>query len=30
MDALGGTWLRNLFGTKLWMIVPERLITDQD
>lgn len=30
MDALGGTWLRNLFGTKLWMIVPERLMTDQD
>ncbi|GAB7336302.1 hypothetical protein MBLNU13_g09049t2 [Cladosporium sp. NU13] len=30
MDASGGTWLRNLFGTKLWMIVPERLMTDQD
>jgi hypothetical protein len=30
MDALGSTWLRNLFGTKLWMIVPERLMTDQD
>lgn len=30
MDALGGTWLRNLFGIKLWMVVPERLMTDQD
>jgi hypothetical protein len=30
VDALGGTWLRNLFGTKLWMVVPERLMTDQD
>jgi hypothetical protein len=30
MDALGGTWLRNLFGTKLWMVIPERLMTDQD
>ena len=28
MDALGGTWLRNLFGTKLWIIVPKQLITD--
>lgn len=30
MDALGGTWLRNLFGTKLWMIVPQGLMSDQD
>lgn len=28
IDALGGTWLRNLFGTKLWIIVPKQLITD--
>jgi hypothetical protein len=30
MDFLGGTWLRNLFGVKLWMVVPERLMTDED
>lgn len=30
MDALGGTSLRNLFGTKLWLIVPQDLMSDQD
>jgi hypothetical protein len=30
VDALGGTWLRNLFGTKLWMFVPQALMTEQD
>lgn len=30
MDALGGTWLRNLFGTKLWMIVPQYLMQNED
>lgn len=30
VDFLGGTWLRNLFGTKVWMIVPERLMTEED
>jgi len=30
MDALGGTWVRNLFGTKLWMFVPQALMTEQD
>lgn len=30
MDALGGTWLRNLFGTKLWMIIPQSLMEDED
>lgn len=30
MDALGGTWLRNLFGWKLWFIVPESNISEED
>lgn len=30
LDILGGTWLRNLFGIKLWMFVPENLMTDTD
>jgi hypothetical protein len=30
VDFLGGTWLRNLFGVKVWMIVPERLMTEED
>jgi len=30
VDALNGTWLRNLFGIKLWMIVPQALMTEQD
>lgn len=30
VDAMGGTWLRNLFGTKLWMFVPQDIMTEQD
>lgn len=30
LDVLGGTWVRNLFGTKLWMIVPESTMTEDD
>jgi hypothetical protein len=30
LDVLGGTWLRNLFGVKLWIVVPERLMATAD
>lgn len=30
VDVLGGTWLRNLFGVKLWIVVPEHLMTADD
>lgn len=30
LDFLGGTWLRNLFGVKVWMIVPQHLMTEED
>lgn len=30
LDVLGGTWVRNLFGTKLWMIVPQSTMTEED
>ncbi|KAK5111418.1 hypothetical protein LTR85_012148 [Meristemomyces frigidus] len=28
MDALSGTWVRNLGRLKLWMIIPERLMSE--
>lgn len=30
LDGLGGTWLRNLFGTKLYMVVPQSNMTEDD
>jgi hypothetical protein len=30
LDVLGGTWLRNLFGVKLWIVVPQHLMTTAD
>lgn len=29
-DIMGGTWLRNLFGTKLWWIIDTEMMTEQD
>lgn len=30
VDSLLGTWVRCLFGTKFWMIVPSRIMTEAD
>lgn len=30
VDLLGATWLRNLFGTKLWWYVPRSAMSDED
>ncbi|KAF2158955.1 hypothetical protein M409DRAFT_61225 [Zasmidium cellare ATCC 36951] len=30
VDSNGATWVRNLFGQKLWMFVPEELMTPAD
>ncbi|KAF2158731.1 hypothetical protein M409DRAFT_61389 [Zasmidium cellare ATCC 36951] len=30
VDSTGATWVRNLFGQKLWMFVPEDLMTPAD
>lgn len=30
VDALNGTWLRNLFGTKLWFIIPTESMHSED
>ncbi|KAK3065753.1 hypothetical protein LTR53_018071, partial [Teratosphaeriaceae sp. CCFEE 6253] len=30
MDCLNGTWIRTLFGSKIWMIVPPSSMSDED
>ncbi|KJX93037.1 hypothetical protein TI39_contig4434g00001 [Zymoseptoria brevis] len=30
VDALVGTWMRNLFGVKLWIVVPQNQMDEQD
>lgn len=30
VDALAGTWMRNLFGFQIWTVVPSNLMSEQD